>query len=629
MRARWRRIMTAPISPKPISVIRALGLVTGFLGCRKGWVTLSVGLLVFNIGIELSLPQFLGNAINHLNSISHLDRKSDPADYHYLTVSVLVFLGLVLTRSVVGLLLGPLRNITAQRTLGDIRAAVYDALQRQSFSWHDNARTGELISRASTDIFRLQEFIFVCLLFSVDVLAGLVGTTLFIFSIDSTLGELTLVAMVPTVLAMAYFAVRLQPRWRRVHDQHSAMSTVIQENIAGVRVVKAFAREMAEVAKFRSQKEAYLAELTKTVNYWAARVPFAQFIFGLGVPLVLWVGGRKVIQHELELGQLSKVIFYLLALGNRIGVIGQITSIIQNAGSSAQRVAEILLAPVSLQPGPRVLPTQTAPASVRFEQVTFGYQQKPSLIVEGDKPGGSNRTAQPQSSGRLAVENLSFCVAPGETVALVGPTGGGKSTLLSLIPRFYDPQAGRIEVDGIDIRELDHRSLRQSIGMVFQETFLFSATVGENIGFARPDATPAELEEVARMAKAHGFISELPKGYDTVIGERGISLSGGQRQRIAIARALLKQPRILLLDDSTSAIDPGTEREIREAMADLRRGRTTILVAQRLSSVRVADRILFLQDGRLVEEGSHAELLARNGAYATLFRSQLAEPTPG
>ncbi len=594
-----------------------------------GWVALSIGLLVFNIGIELSLPQFLGNAITHLNTITHLDQNSSPADYHYLVISVLIFLGLVLTRMIVGLLLGPLRNVTAQRTLGDIRAAVYDALQRQSFSWHDNARTGELISRASTDIFRLQEFIFVCLLFSVDVSAGLLGTTLFIFSIDPTLGQLTLLAMVPTVLALGYFAVRLQPRWRRVHDRHSAMSTVIQENIAGVRVVKAFAREMAEVAKFRSQKDAYLAELTTTVNYWAARVPFAQFIFGLGVPMVLWVGGGKVIRHEMGLGQLSKVIFYLLALGNRIGVIGQITSIIQNAGSSAQRVAEILLAPVSLQPGPRELPPSTAPASVRFEQVTFGYQQKPSLMVEGDKPDESIRASRPEATGRLALENVSFCVAPGETVALVGPTGGGKSTLLSLIPRFYDPQAGRIAVDGIDIRELDYRSLRQSIGLVFQETFLFSATVGENIGFGRPEATRLEIEEVARVARAHGFISELPKGYDTVIGERGISLSGGQRQRIAIARALLQQPRLLLLDDSTSAIDPGTEREIREAMAELRRGRTTVLVAQRLSTVRIADRILVLQEGRLVEQGSHAELMARKGGYATLFHSQLVEPVIG
>ncbi len=580
---------------------------------------------MFNIAIELSMPQFLGNAITQLGRHTG-EIGIHTTGFRELTLSVALFFFLVVVRTCVGLFLGPLRNLTAQRTLGDLRAAVYDALQRQSFAWHDNARTGELISRSSTDISRLQEYIFVCLLFSVDVVAGLLGTMVFIFAIGPTLGWLTLVALVPTVVAMAYFAVRLQPRWRKVHDRHGEMSTVIQENIAGVRVVKAFAREADEISKFRARKEAFLQELTSTVNYWAARVPMAQFLFGLGVPMVLWAGGRQVIRHELDLGQLTKVIFYLLALGNRIGVIGQITSIIQNAGSSAQRVCEILLAPVSLKPGNRVLKPSKAPASIRFADVSFAYSLEPSLATESLQPMDSRRESPMPSARRNALDHLSFSIAPGETVALVGPTGGGKSTLLALIPRFYDPNSGTVEIDGVDVRELDFTSLRRAIGMVFQETFLFSASVADNIALGNPSASRDQIEAVARMARAHGFIAELAQGYDTIIGERGISLSGGQRQRIAIARALLKEPRILLMDDATSAVDPETEREIREAMAGLLGGRTTLLVTQRVSTARLADRILFIEDGRVVEEGTHSDLIARHGAYAALFQSQL-EPT--
>lgn len=612
--------MTVKRQNQSISVAAALWTVIQFLGRRPLWVALSIGLLLFNITIELSQPQFLGNAVEHLRG------NHGPGAFSALALTVVIFMVLVLLRTGVGLFLGPFRNLTAQRTLGDLRAAVYEALQRQSFAWHDNARTGELISRASTDIFRLQEFIFVCLLFSVDVTAGLLGTVFLLFYIRPELGFLTLAAMVPTVVAMTWFAIRLQPRWRKVHDRHSAMSTVIQENIAGVRVVKAFAREQAEITKFRTSQKAFLSELLGTVRYWAVRGPFAQFLFGLGVPLVLWVGGRRVIRSELALGELVKVIFYLLALGNRIGVIGQITSILQNAGSSAQRVCEVLKAPVALRSGTRRLTDSNTPASIRFENVTFRYSSQPSLSIEDDAPEASV-TELKKVPGRLAIDSVSFAISAGETVALVGSTGGGKSTLLSLIPRFYDPTSGCVLVDDIDVRDLDLESLRRSVGMVFQETFLFSASVAENIGFGRPEVTRAEIEAAARAARAHGFIQELAQGYDTIIGERGISLSGGQRQRLAIARALLIQPRILILDDSTSAIDPGTEREIREAMAEVRRGRTTLLVAQRLSSVRLADRILVLQEGRLIEQGTHDELWASGGAYANLFQSQGSAPS--
>ena len=602
---------TPRAQPSPLGAVRR---VVGFLGRRPGWTALSIGLLLLNIGIELSLPQFVGATITALGA-----SPSDPA----LGGLVGIFLGLVVLRAGVGLVLGPIRNRTAQATLGDLRAAVYDSLQRRSFHWHDNARTGELISRAGTDVGRLQELLFVCLLFGVDVATGLVGTLTLIFLTSPRLGTLTLLALVPTVATMAWFAAQLQPRWRRVHERHGAMSTVIQENIAGVRVVKAFAREPAEIAKFRARRSEFLRELGEAVNFWAARVPFTQFLFGLAVPLTLWVGGGEVLRGVITLGDLAQVLVYQMALGGRIGVIAQITNILQNSSSAAQRVVELLDAPAERgRTAPEVSKARIEPlrGAIEFDGVSFHYTAEPSLqVLEASKTPADARPASPTPSRSRALDSLSFSVPAGATVAIVGPTGSGKSTLLSLIPRFHEPTLGRILIDGTDLRDWDRDTLRRGIGIVFQETFLFSATLAENIALGRPDASRAEIEGAARAARADGFIRELPLGYDTVIGERGISLSGGQRQRIAIARALLIDPRILLLDDATSAVDPSTEQEIREAMRELCRGRTTFVVAQRAATVRTADQILVLQEGRLVAQGRHESLMGDCPVYRDLF----------
>jgi len=627
--------MPDPGDPKPdppIAPLAAVRRIVRFLARRPGWAALSIGLLLIHIGIELALPQFVGQAITALAAAG------TRAELGRL---VGTFLGLVVLRAVVGLVLGPIRNRTAQSTLGDIRAAVYDALQRRSFAWHDNARTGELISRAGTDVGRLQDLFFVCLLFGVDVAAGLVGTLTLIFLTSPRLGLVALAALVPTVATMGWFAARLQPRWRRVHERHGAMSTVIQENIAGVRVVKAFAREPAEIAKFRARRAEFLRELSEAVNYWAGRVPLSQFLFGLAVPLTLWVGGGEVLRGTLALGDLATVLVYQMALGGRIGVIGQITNILQNASSAAQRVVELLDGPEA--PGARVGgdrgESQTLErrepigGAIAFEGVSFRHTSEPSLrVLEASKAATPNQGGSGGSGGAsatsgmpgpavraMALQDLTFEVPAGASVAVVGPTGSGKSTLLSLIARFHEPTAGRIRLDGTDLRDWNRDTLRRSLGMVFQETFLFSASIAENIALGRPGASRAEIEAAACAARADGFVQELPQGYDTIIGERGLSLSGGQRQRIAIARALLIDPRILLLDDATSAIDPSTEQEIREAMAGLCRGRTVFRVAQRASTVRDADLILVLDGGRGVAVGRHDALLADCALYRELF----------
>ncbi len=601
------RLVTASRENEPPRKFKPRNLlgVLAFLRRYPGSVALCFGLLLINIAIEMTLPQVLGNAITGL--------REHPGAQGGFSIRpfVLLFLVLVCVRAGVGFLLGPIRNCTIQRTLADIRSAMYDALQRLGFSYHDKANSGELISRATTDVWRLQDFLFACLLLSVDITVSLLATTTLIFLISPALGWVAAGTMLPTVALIGFYASKLQPQWRRVHDQHGAMTTVIQENIAGVRVVKAFAREQTEIAKFRGRKEAYMETLLTTVNYWASRVPRAQFIYGLSTPLALWIGGRAVIQGEMPLGDLAKVLFYLMAIGHRVGMIGQFTNILQNASASAERVLEIIEEPAKLPNGTRPLPPGRG--EVIFENVSFEYPVSKVPATLGQKERVETATPKP------VLREVSFTAAPGQTVAVIGPTGSGKTTLVNLIPRFYDPTSGCVRIDGVDVRELDVTQLRRSVGMIFQETFLFSASVAENIAYGRPQATRAEIEECARAAQAHEFVSELAEGYDTIIGERGVSLSGGQRQRIALARAFLMDPRVLILDDATASVDSRTERLIQDAMKRLCAGRTTFIIAQRLSTLQHADCILVLQEGRLAAAGRHEQLLKSSALYRELF----------
>ena len=581
---------TTPREPRFKS--RNLLGVLAFLRKYPGRVTLCFSLLLINVGIDMSLPQFIGNAITDLRRYMDEQIPFSPGLY------VRIILSLVLIRTGVAYILGPIRNRTVQFTLADIRAATYNAMQRLPFAYHDKASSGELISRSTSDIFRLQDFFYACLFLSVDIGVSLLVTNVLILRISPALGGLSLATMLPTIALIAFYAGKLQPQWRNVHDLHGAMTTVIQENIAGVRVVKAFAKEASEVTKFRDRKDLFLSTLLKTVNYWATRVPFAQFIFGLSMPLILWVGGKQVIQGQMPIGDLAKVVFYLMAIGHRVGAVGQFTNILQTASASAERVLEILHEPQLIKSGKRQV--SEGGGAVRFENVSFNY-----------------------TDGKASLTDVSFDAQPGQTVAIVGPTGSGKTTLVNLIPRFYDPIGGRVLVDGLDVRELKLDQLRRSVSVIFQETFLFSATVEENIAYGKPQATRIEIEQSARAAQADQFITALEDGYNTIIGERGVSLSGGQRQRIAIARAFLMDPRILILDDATASVDAQTERLIQDAMQSLCKGRTTFVIAQRFSTVQHADLILVLKKGHIVERGTHAELIQRSGFYREVFEQQI------
>ena len=580
----------APTTPR-FKTRNLLGVLP-FLWRYPRAIALTVGILLVIISIELTLPQIIGRAVSDLRL--HLRGESifDPRFY------VMIFLSLVLIRAGLGFLLGPIRNKLIQTALGDIRAAIYDSLQRLAFSYHDKTNSGELISRSTADVFRLQDFFFACLLLSFDIVVSLIAIIWLIWMASPVLALITVGTAAPTIALIAFYASKLRPQWRLVHDQHGAMTTVIQENIAGVRVVKAFAKEHAQVEKFREKKQVFLNTLLQTVNYWAARVPFAQFIFGLSMPLILWVGGRQVIQGELEIGALTSVVFYIMTVGHRMGMVGQFTNILQNASASAERILEIIREPRTLRSGKKPLLKGTG--AVEFENVGFHY-----------------------SGPRASLTDVTFRADPGQTIAIVGPTGSGKTTLVNLIPRFYDPMVGRILIDGTDARELNLSELRRAVGVIFQESFLFSTTVAENIAYGKPGATREDIERCARAAQAHEFISELERGYDTVIGERGVSLSGGQRQRVAIARAFLMNPRILILDDATASVDPATEHLIQTAMRRLCEGRTTFVIAQRFSTVHHADQILVLKEGRIVERGTHKELIRQSGFYREVFEQQI------
>jgi ATP-binding cassette subfamily B protein len=572
--------------------LRSLLGVLAFLGRYPRSIALCIFLLLINISIEMSLPQIIGNAVTNLRW--HMEWGAEFPRNQY----VLLFLSLVMIRAGVGHLLGPTRNRLVQTTLGDIRSAIYDAMQRLSFSFYDRTNSGELISRSTTDVWRLQDFFFACLLMVVDIAVSLVVTIVLISLISPALALITAATVVPTAGLLAYYSKKLHPQWRKVHDLHSEMTTVVQENIAGVRVVKAFARESAEVQKFTTKRDVYLETMMRTVSYWSARVPLAQFIFGLALPLALFEGGREVIRGSILLGDLVKVIFYLLAIGNRMGSIGQFTNIIQNASASAERVLEIVEEPERIKSGHGKLPARGG--TVEFRDVCFEYQ-----------------------IGKPSLKNVSFKAEPGKTYALVGPTGAGKSTLIHMIPRYYDATSGCVLIDGIDIRELDLPELRASVGIIFQDTFLFSTTVAENIAYGKPDASLEEIERCAHAAQAHDFILELEDGYNTIVGERGVSLSGGQKQRLAIARAFLMNPRFLILDDATASVDSKTEHAIQNAIANLSTGRTTFIIAHRFSTVQHADCILVLKEGRLVETGTHTELISRKGYYSEVYEQQL------
>lgn len=490
-----------------------------------------------------------------------------------------------------------------QRTIYDLRNRIYSHLQSLSFSFYDTAQTGQLMSRATADVDQLRRFVS----FGIMRLVGnLVTFTFVLFTLlqmDWKLTLLSLGTMPFLALSVAAFNTRVRPRYRLIQQEMAELTTTLQENISGIRVVRAFAQEEREIAKFRAKNWRYLEENITTVRLWAFYFPLMQFVSGLGSALILWYGGRQVILGHLSIGQMLAFTALLARLVGPVRMLGWLVNMYSQATAAAQRVFEILDTNPEVRDKLGAYELPPIKGHVRFDNVSFAYD-------------GINHV----------LKQINIDAKPGQRIAVLGGTGSGKSTLINLIPRFYDVAEGAITVDGIDIRDVTMESLRKQIGIVLQETFLFSATIRENIAYGRPHASDEEVIAAAKAARIHDFIVSLPDGYNSLVGERGVGLSGGQKQRIAIARALLLDPAILILDDSLSSVDTETEYLIQQALEVLMQNRTSFIIAQRLSTVKNADQIIILEDGRIVEQGDHDTLLAAGGIYREIydlqFRSQ-------
>lgn len=485
----------------------------------------------------------------------------------------------------------------------DLRNDIYTKIQRLSFSYHDRNRTGQLMIRATDDVERLRVFIGQGLLLALQALILLVGTLVILLMTNVRLTLVVLPILPIALVIFMLFGIIAQPLFVEVQKRLSRVNNTLQENLAGLKVVKAFTSEKREQKRFHEGIDSLLNQRVKVSRIFSFLFPFIFLIANLGQAAVLYFGGRQIINGTLTLGEWQKFSLYLVYVFLPMGQLGFIISLMAQASASADRIFEILDAKNDVENKPGAIDLGEVEGRVEFRDVTFRYF----------------------SGSEAVLTNINLKAEPGDTVALLGATGSGKSTIINLIPRFYDVSEGQVLIDDLDVRDVTLESLRQKIGIVLQETVLFSGTIRDNIAYGRPDATQDEIEAAARAAAAHDFIATFPDGYDTAVGERGTTLSGGQKQRIAIARALLLDPHILILDDSTSNVDLNTEFEIQKALDRLMEGRTSFVIAQRISTVLNADLILVLEKGQIVARGTHEELMENSPIYADIYHSQLAE----
>ena len=545
----------------------------------------------------LVIPSLLGNAID---AVLPQDGVVSPDASGELLIIALAILAVSVLRGIFAFGQQYLGEAIGQRVAYDLRNDFYDHLQRLSFAFHDKEQTGNLMSKATADVEGIRMFVQTGLIRSVYMVLLIIGVGTLMFLLNWQLALLSLV-FVPIVLWRgAYQIIRLRREWVAVQDEMGHMTTVLQENLSGQRVVKAFAAEDHERGKFYRRAANVASHSYRAEVYQASNTGMMTFFYVGATILILWVGGRMVIGGTLSAGELAQVIFYLGLLAQPVRMAAWIVNSFSRAIPAGQRIFATLDAesPVQEKKIAQVLPR--VQGHVRFEDVSFGYDAVSPVL-----------------------RHVSFEAEPTKVVALVGAPGSGKSTIVHLIPRFYDVTQGRTIIDGVDVRDVTLASLRANIGIVQQDVFLFTSTIRENIAYGAVDASLDQVVHAAKIAQLHDFIASLPDGYDTWVGERGITLSGGQRQRLAIARTMLLDPPILILDDSTSSVDTETEHLIRQALAGAMKGRTTFVIAHRLSTVKNADLILVLREGQIVQHGIHNELLVEPGPYQEIYELQL------
>ena len=518
-----------------------------------------------------------------------------------LITSALAILVFAIVRGVFAFLQTFTAERNSQSVAFDMRNELFAKIQGLSFSYHDRNQTGQLMIRATADVEKVRLFIGQGLLMGAGAIILLAGTLVILFSTNVRLTLIALPILPIALVLVMIFGSRLGPMFVKIQKRLDKLNTVLQENLSGIKVVKAFTREKSEERKFDDAADSLMDQHIYVARFFSLLFPLMLLIASLGQAIVLYFGGREMISGMLTLGEWQEFSIYLVFLFFPAAQLGMIITQMSQASASATRIFEILDTKNEVTDKPDATALPQIEGRVKFEDVSFRYF----------------------NSGEPVLKDVNIDIEPGMTVALLGATGSGKSTIINLLPRFYDPSEGRITFDGYDLRDVQLDSLRSQIGIVLQETTLFAGTIRDNISFGKTDATFDEIEAAAKAAAAHEEIIAFPEGYDTPVGERGTTLSGGQKQRVAIARALLLDPRILILDDSTSSVDLATEVKIQDALDELMRGRTSFVIAQRISTVINADLILILEKGEIVARGNHEELLETSEIYADIYSSQL------
>jgi ATP-binding cassette subfamily B protein len=552
-----------------------------------------IKIVIDNILQSRKLPDWLGGFVSH--ALGH--EKLPILNFAVLAVVAIAVVGA--TSSYVEKYL---TTSVSQWVTHDLRRTLYNHIQRLSLSEHDKAQTGDLITRVTSDIGAIQDFInsaLLGMLVNSLTLLGMIGVMLYIN------WRFTLIALsiAPALFVVVYtFTRRIKQASRAVRKKESELVSVVQEVLTSVRVVKAFAREDFEVSRFESQSLENVETALRARSIKAKLSPIVEVLVAIGTCLVLGYGARLALRGELSAGILIVFLLYLGRMYKPMRELSKMSDAVSKAIVGFERIQEVLQVEARVRDLPRARRAPRFKGRIEFEQVNFAYDEKPPVL-----------------------KDITFKLEAGKVAAIVGPSGAGKTTIISLIPRFYDSQSGRIKIDGVDIREYGLKSLREQISFVLQDTLLFHASIWDNIAYGKPDAEPQKVIRAAKLANAHEFIEKMPEGYGTMLGERGMTLSGGQRQRIAIARAIIRDTPILILDEPTSGLDSSSEQAVIEALDRLMEGRTSIVVAHHLSSIRHADVIFVIKDSELVEQGTHEELLSAGGVYSDLYKIQTCE----